>query len=140
MLKVLIIIGVVILVICLISFIYVSIISKKDGQIADPIYTEISFACKTASNILVNLKQQDRTGLCRVSRGILGIRIEVSCSGDPPIHFDKEIRADGRTETEMHQLCAHAASCIEHFTSKKFAAVLEYGDSYLIEPNRYQNL
>jgi len=126
-----------ILFICLICFLYICAIAKKDGKVADGAYTEIAFAAQTAAKILVNLSDQDRPVVCQVTRGILGVRIEVSSSGEPPIHYDKEIRTDGRPEEEIRKMCLYAADSIVHFTKDRFLAAREYGDTYRIQKNLY---
>ena len=131
--KVLIIIGIVLVAIILISFLYISVIARKDGRVTDPIYAEIALAAQTAGNILKSLKEQERSALCRVSRGFTGIRIEVSSSGEPPIHFDKEIPGRDHSATEVQGLLAYTAENVAHFAGNTFIATNEYGDSYRIE-------
>jgi len=135
--KILIITGIVILALILIIILYASIIAKKDGHVADKIYGDIAVIAKNAANTLEYLRDHDRTGVCRVSRGILGIRIEIASEGDPPIHFDQEIRTDGRTEADISALCEHTASTIVHFTKHTYQYFKEYGDSYKIDRNTY---
>ena len=135
--KILIITGIVIFAIILIILIYASIIAKKDGHVADKIYGDIAVVAKQAANTLEYMRDHDRTGVCRVSRGILGIRIEIASEGDPPIHFDQEVRTDGRTEADIQALCEHTASTIAHFTKHTYQYMKEYGDSYKIERRMY---
>ncbi len=137
--KIVMIIGIVILVICFIGFIYAMIISKKDGQVADPIYGDITVVTKQAAEILMALRKQNRSSVCRVSRGIVGIQVEVASSGEPPVHYNRDIRMDGRSEEQIHELVEYSATNVAHFTQGKFVAVKEYGDCFRIEPRTLYN-
>ena len=133
---VLIIIGV-ILIIQLIAFLYVSAIAKKDGQASDPNYTKIAFAAQDAAKLLKQLNQENRSLICRVTRGILGVRIEVSSSGEPPVHYDREVQLEQRPEEEMRKLIGYAAQSIAYFSGNMYIPMQEYGDSYRLDKNLY---
>ncbi len=135
--RILLVVGVVILIICFFSFIYVMIIAKKDGQVADPIKAEISLVAQTAGRILSTLKKQDRTAICRVSRGFTGIRVEVASSGEPPVHYDKEIPGKEHTAAQIQELIGFTATMIAHFAGREFMAIREYGDSFRVERNAF---
>lgn len=134
---ILLIIAGVILFIILIGFIYACVIAKKDGTTADPNETKIAFGTQEAAKILMKLKEEERSMICRVTRGIEGVRIEIASSGEPPVHYDKEIILETRPEEQQRQLCRHTADMIVHFTNGQFVPVQEYGDSYRIEKNLY---
>ncbi len=135
--KIVMIIGIVILAICLMGFLYIMVIAKSDGKVSDPVYGEIAIIAKQAGDILLALKKQDRTAVCRVSRGILGIQVEVASSGEPPVHYNREIRMEGRAEEEIRQFVAYTAQNVAHFTKNSYTAVQEYGDSFRIERNAF---
>ena len=135
--KILMIIGIVLLAIVVIILLCATVMAKKDGQVADKIYGDIAVVAKQAANTLEYMRDNNRTGVCRVSRGILGIRIEIASEGDPPLHFDQEIRTDGRTEADIQNLCEHTASTIVHFTKNTYQYMKEAGDSYKIDRKAY---
>lgn len=134
--KILLIIGAVILAIILISIIYITAIARKDGKAADPVYAEIAYAAKPAGNILKNLMTENRSAVCRVTRGFYGIHIEVASSGDPPIHYEKEIPGKEHTAEELASLLEYTASDIAHFAGPGFCVIKEYGDIFRVEQIR----
>ncbi len=127
----------VILLICLIGFIYVCVIAKGDGKAADPDYTKVAFAAQEAGKLLIDPADRGRYAVCRVTRGIQGVRIEVSSEGNPPVHFDREIILLNKTEEEYRNITRYAADSAAHFTGGRYIVVQEYNDSYRLEKNVY---
>ena len=127
----------IVLIIMLVGFVYAFGIARKDGQPADEDETKISFAAQHAAKELVSLNAQNRSLLCRVSRGMTGIRVEISSSGNPPVNYDREVQLGTKSEDEQRRLCGQMAQSIAYFTNNQFIPMQEYSDSYRLEKNLY---